>query len=135
MTDAQFYLKGSKGPFEAVTDHYSLVALTKKDLPDLPVKLRDLFLELRSYNYYTTHIAGARNIISDALCRSVKWAAKVVNGPEDQEDEEEPLDYEATCGIERAYARNATAVDNDLSYVWKDPLMEIRQARMKSTKR
>ena len=56
-------------------------------------------MELRSYNYITTHIAGACNIISNALCRSVKWAKKVVNGPEDEEEEEEMLDYEATGGI------------------------------------
>ena len=100
LTDAQFYLKGSKEPFEAVTDHYLLVALTTKALPDLPAKLKDLFMELRRYNYYTTHIAGACNIISDALCRAVKWAPKAKNGPKDEEEEEEPLDYEASGGIE-----------------------------------
>ena len=101
--------------------------MTKKCLSELPVKLRELFLELRSYNYYTTHIAGARNIISDALCRSVRWAKKKVCGPEDKEEEgnEEVLDYEASGGIERAFARQVTAADNNLSYVWKDPMMDI----------
>ena len=67
LTDSQFYLKGTHIPFEAVTDHFALVGLTQKPLADLPVKLRDLFLELRSYNYTTSHIAGVRNVISDTL--------------------------------------------------------------------
>ena len=58
LTDAQFYLKGARDPFQAVTDHFALVALTKKELGDLPLKLRDLFLELRGYNYTKQYLAG-----------------------------------------------------------------------------
>ena len=49
LTDAQFYLKGASEPFQAVTDQYALVALTTKELANLLVKLRYLFLELRGY--------------------------------------------------------------------------------------
>ena len=124
-------MKGCREDFEAVTDHYVLVSLTNKSLADLPVKLRDIFLELRSYNYSTIHIAGARNIISDALCRSVKWAKKKTSSEGDQEEEEEELDYEAAGGIERAFARNVTSKENKRSYEWKDPLMSdiILQAK------
>ena len=129
LNDAAFYLKGSKDGFEAITDHYSLVSLTNKPLPDLPEKLKDLFMDLRGFNYNTTFISGARNIISDSLCRAVKWASKVKNGPED-EVEDEALDKDVTGGIERGFARMVTSRDNSLSYVWKDPMFEeiIKQA-------
>ena len=95
ITDAQYYLKGCRNEFQAVSDHYPLLSLTQKPLAELPVKLRDLFLELRSYNYSTIHIAGARNIISDTLCRAVKWAAKKIYNEEDEEEHVE-MDYEAS---------------------------------------
>ena len=68
--NGQFYLKGARASFQVVTDHFALVALTKKDLGDLPLKLRDLFMELRGLNYTTEYLAGARNIISDSLSRA-----------------------------------------------------------------
>ena len=110
ITDAQFYLKGTRSKFEAVTDHFALVGLTKKPLADLPVKLKELFMELRGYNYFTTHIAGARNLVSDALSRSVHWSPK-------QEDEEGD-EYE----VEKAFARQVTT--NKQGFLWKDPLMK-----------
>ena len=117
ITDAQYYLKGAREKFEAVTDHFALVGLTKKPLADLPPKLKELFMELRGYNYFTSHIAGARNLVSDALSRSVNWSPK----PEQCEEEEE-------AGIEETFARQVTT--NKHSFLWKDPLMEemIQQA-------
>ena len=101
--------------------------LTQKPLAEIPVKLRDLFLELRSYNYTTLHIAGARYIISDTLSRAVKWAPKKT---QDEKDEHKEMDYEASKGIERAFARNVTSKENKRGYLWKDPLLEevINQA-------
>ena len=117
ITDAQYYLKGTRDKFEAVTDHFALVGLTKKPLADLPPKLKELFMELRGYNYFTTHIAGARNLVSDALSRSVHWSPK----PEQREEEE-------VAGIEESFARQVTTDKH--SFLWKDPLMEelIQQA-------
>ena len=65
---------------------------------------------MRGYNYFTTHIAGARNLVSDALSRSVHWSPK-------QEDEEGD-EYE----VEKAFARQVTT--NKQGFLWKDPLMK-----------
>ena len=111
ITDAQFYLKGVRSKFEAVTDHFALIALTKKPLADLPVKLKELFMELRGYNYFTTHIAGARNLVSDALSRSVHWS------PKDEEEEDE-----GGSEMEKAFARQVTG--HKQGFLWKDPLMK-----------
>ena len=99
ITDAQYYLKRCRNEFQAVTDHYALLSLTQKPLADLPVKLRDLFLELRGYNYSTIHIAGARKIISNTLCHAVKSAKKKIFNEDDLEEHEE-MDYEASGGRE-----------------------------------
>ena len=104
ITDDQFYLKGMREPFEAVTDHYALVALTNKSLADLTVKLKELFLKLRPYNYYTTHIAGAGNIVSDALSRAVCWSKKP-----DVEKEEEAFEE----GVKRVFARKVMAQEKE----------------------
>ena len=119
ITDAQYYLKGTRERFEAVTDHFALVGLTKKPLADLPPKLKELFMELRGYNYFTTHIAGARNLVSDALSRSVHWAPKTEQGVEEEE-----------AGIEMAMVRKVTSGGSERSFLWKDPLMVdvIKQA-------
>ena len=105
-----------------MTDNFTLVALTKKELGNLPLKLRDLFLELRGYYYTTQYLAGARNIISDSLSRAVRWAAK------DNEDKEEEVDintqFQQEEGIERVFARQVTATDNREAFLWKDPLMQ-----------
>ena len=117
ITDAQYYLKGARDKFEAVTDHFALVGLTKKPLADLPPKLKELFMELRGYNYFTSHIAGARNLVSDALSRAVHWSPKQEQGEEEE-----------TSGIEVAFARQVTT--NKQGFLWKDPLMAemIQQA-------
>ena len=96
-------------------DHYALVALTNKSLADLTVKLKELFLKLRPYNYYTTHIAGAGNIVSDALSRAVRWSKKP-----DVEKEEEAFKE----GVERVFARKVTAQENSQAFLWRDPLMQ-----------
>ena len=43
----------------------------------------------------------------------------------------EQMVFKAAMGIERAFARNMTAKENTVAYVWKDPLIEeiITQAR------
>ena len=111
IQDAQFYLKGTRSPFECVTDHYALVSLSKKPLHELPVKLRELFLELRSYNYYMSHIAGARQQICDSLSRTVHWGDK-------KQDEEEG------SPIETAFAKKISSGASPSSFLWKDPLLQ-----------
>ena len=103
--DGQFYLKGTRAPFQAVTDHFALVSLTTKELGDLPLKLRDLFLELRGFNYATEYLAGARNIISDSLSRAVRWAVKDSEGIDKGEDEDINDHFQQEEGIERVFAR------------------------------
>ena len=111
ITDAQFYLKGTRQPFEAITDHFPLVALIKKPMDELPVKLKELFMELRGYNYFTSHIAGSRNIIADTLSRTVHWSPK-----------EEGAGEEKWSRIEQGFARQV--IGNMHSFLWKDPLMK-----------
>ena len=111
ITDAQFYLKGTRQPFECVTDHFPLVALTKKPMDELPVKLKELFMELRGYNYFTSHIAGSRNIIADTLSRTVHWSPK-----------EEGSEEEEWSKVEQGFARQV--IGNMHSFLWKDPLMK-----------
>ena len=52
-----------------MTDHHALVPLSKKELPDLPEKLRDIFMNMRPYNLVMRHIPGKKNLMSDALSR------------------------------------------------------------------
>ena len=93
----------------AITD--ALVALTKKPMDEFPVKLKELFMELRGYNYFTSHIAGSRNIIADTLSRTVHWTPK-----------EEGTDEEEWSKIEQGFARQVTGDKH--SFLWKDPLMK-----------
>ena len=111
ITDAQFNLKGTRDAFEAVTDHFPLVALTRKPMDELPVKLKELFMELRGYNYFTTYIAGSRNIIADTLSRTVHWTAK-----------EEVTEEEEWSKIEQGFALQVTG--DKYSFLWKDPLLK-----------
>ena len=134
LCDAAFYLKGVREDFEACTDHYALVSLSNKALPDIPEKLKDLFMDLRGYSYNMTFVPGARNVISDALCRSVKWGPKKKEKKEhgeekkeekEEEEEEEEEEEQGTLGIiEKAFVRKVTARGNSLSYIWKHPLFE-----------
>ena len=45
-----------------MTDHHALVPLSKKELPDLPEKLRDIFMDMRPYNLVMRHIPGKKNL-------------------------------------------------------------------------
>ena len=92
-----------------------MAALTNKSLADLQVNLKELFLELRPYSYYTTHIAGACNIVSDALNRAVRWSKKP-----DVEKVEEAFDE----GVKRVFARKVTDQENSEAFLWRDPLMQ-----------
>ena len=107
-----------------MTDHFALVALTKKELGDLPLKLRDLFLELRGFNYTTEYLAGARNIISDSLSRAVRWAAKDSKDKDKGEEEDINTQFQQEEGIERVFARQVTATDNREAFMWKDHIMQ-----------
>ena len=119
ITDAQFYLKGTRQPFECVTDHFPLVAMTRKPMDELPPRLKELFMELRSYNYFTSHIAGSRNIIADTLSRTVHWS------PKEEENQEE-----SWSKVEAGFARQV--IGNKHNFLWKDPLMKeiIKQVQL-----
>ena len=115
LKDAAFYLKGVRSPFEIVTDHHALVGLSKKELPDLPEKLRDIFMEIRPYNCFWSHCPGARNLMADCLSRMPnttkrRWVEEPTNSD---------MDYEFCRKI---MARQVTATDTD--YIWHDPLLE-----------
>ena len=115
LKDAAFYLKGVRSPFEIVTDHHALVGLSKKELPDLPEKLRDIFMEIRPYNCFWTHCPGARHLMADCLSRmpnttTRRWV---------EEPTTKAMDYEFCRKI---MARQVTATD--LGYLWHDPLLD-----------
>ena len=115
LKDAAFYLKGVRSPFEIVTDHHALVGLSKKELPDLPEKLRDIFMEIRPYHCFWTHCPGARHLMADCLSRMPNTAKRRwVEEPTTKE-----MDYEFCRKI---MARQVTATD--LGYIWHDPLLD-----------
>ena len=114
LRDAQFYLKGCRKPFEICTDHHALIGLSKKELPDLPEKLRGVFMNMRPYNFFMTHIPGKRNLLSDALSRSPntmprRWSA---------ESTTEEMDSEF---CRQVLGKQILATDTD--YIWTDPLL------------
>ena len=123
LRDAQFYLKGSRTPFEICTDHHALIGLSKKELPDLPDKLRSVFMNMRPYNFFMTHIPGKRNLLSDALSRSPnttqrRWTAESTTKEMDSE----------FC--RQVLSRQVKATDSD--YIWTDPLLSeiVSQAKL-----
>ena len=73
IKECSFYLKLTKKKFIAETDHLALVSMSQKPLEELPEKLRDLFADLRCYNYFTVFNPGLKMEISDTLSRSVHW--------------------------------------------------------------
>ena len=115
LKDAAFYLKGVRSPFEVVTDHHALVGLSRKELPDLPEKLRDIFMEIRPYNCFWTHCPGAKNLMADCLSRMPNTTKRRwVEEPTNKE-----MDYEFCRKI---MARQVTATD--IGYIWHDPLLD-----------
>ena len=122
IKECSFYLKLTKKKFIAESDHLALVSMTKKPLEDLPEKLRDLFIDLRCYNYFTVFNPGLKMEISDTLSRSVHWT-------KDKEEEEAEKDEADRRVLHEALARQvigATVSD----YIWRDPLLQpiIEQA-------
>ena len=122
IKECSFYLKLTKKKFIAESDHLALVSMTKKPLEDLPGKLRDLFIDLRCYNYFTVFNLGLKMEISDMLSRSVHWT-------KDKEEEEAEKDEADRRVLHEALARQvigATVSD----YIWRDPLLQpiIEQA-------
>ena len=116
IKECSFYLKLTKKKFIAETDHLSLVSMTQKPLEDLPEKLRDLFIDLRCYNYFTVFNPGLKMEISDTLSRSVHWSPD----KEEEEAEQEEADRRV---LHEALARQvvgATVSD----YIWRDPLLQ-----------
>ena len=123
MRDAQFYLKGCRNPFEICTDHHALIGLAKKELPDLPEKLRSIFMNMRPYNFFMTHIPGKRNLLSDALSRRPntmprRWTAESTTEETDSE----------FC--RQVLGRQVKATDTN--YIWTDPLLAeiVAQAKL-----
>ena len=116
VQDAAFYLKGARSPFEIVTDHIALVGLSKKVLPDLPEKLRGIFMDMRPYNCFWTHCPGARHLMADCLSRMPnttvrKWV-------------QEPTTSDMDAEFCRKIAiRQVTATDTE--YVWQDPSLQV----------
>ena len=112
VQDAAFYLKGVRSPFEIVTDHIALVGLSKKELPDLPEKLRDIFMDMRPYHCFWTHCPGSRHLMADCLSRmpntTKRWWVEEPTTPD--------MDAEF---CRRIAVRQVTATDTD--YMWHDP--------------
>ena len=116
IKECSFYLKMTKKKFIAETDHLSLVTMAQKPLEELPEKLRDLFIDLRCYNYFTVFNPGLKMEISDTLSRSVHWSP-------DKEEEEAEQDEADRRVLHEALARQvlgATVSD----YIWRDPLLK-----------
>ena len=114
LRDAQFYLKGCRNPFEICTDHHALIGLAKKELPDLPEKLRSVFMNMRPYNFFMTHIPGKRNLLSDALSRMPntiprRWTAEATTEEMDAEFCRQVLGSQVKA--------------TDTNYIWTDPLL------------
>ena len=115
LTTCSFYLKLTTEKFIAETDHQSLVQLTKKPLEELPDKLKNLFMDLRCFNYTTIYNPGLKLAISDCLSRSVHW--------EDGKHEENEEDDEFDSGVHRAILRQV--ISSGVSdYIWRDPLLK-----------
>ena len=116
VQDAAFYLKGVRSPFEIVTDHIALVGLSKKELPDLPEKLRGIFMDLRPYHCFWTHCPGSRHLMADCLSRMPntmvrRWVDEPTTSAMDAE----------FC--RRIAVRQVTATDTE--YVWQDPSLQV----------
>ena len=116
IKECSFYLKLTKKKFIAETDHLSLVAMTEKPLEDLPEKLRDLFIDLRCYNYFTVFNPGLKMEISDTLSRSVHWS-------QDKEEEAAEQDEADRRVLHEALARQVLAATVS-DYIWRDPLLQ-----------
>ena len=90
--------------------------MTQKPLEDLPEKLRDLFIDLRCYNYFTVFNPGLKMEISDTLSRSVHWT-------KDKEEEEAEKDEADRRVLHEALARQVLGA-NPSDNIWRDPLLE-----------
>ena len=112
LTTCSFYLKMTTEKFIAETDHQSLVQLTNKPLEELPEKLKDLFMDLRSYNYTTQYNPGLKMAISDCLSRSVHWE-------DGKHEDEDVLD----TGVHQAILRQVIS-SGVTDYIWRDPLLK-----------
>ena len=114
LQDAQFYLKGNRKPFEVMTDHHALVPLSKKELPDLPEKLRDIFMDMRPFNLVMKHIPGKKNLMSDALSRMPNTTPRRwISDPTTEQ-----MDAEF---CRQVLGRQVKATDTN--YIWTDPLL------------
>ena len=116
VQDAAFYLKGARSPFEIVTDHIALVGLSKKELHDVPDKMRSIFMDLRPYHAFWTHCPGARHLMADCLSRQPntmprRWVEEATT-PD--------MDGEFCRSIK---VRQVTATDTE--YVWEDPNLQL----------
>ena len=115
VQDAAFYLKGLRNPFEIVTDHVALLGLSRKELVDVPEKLRDIFMFLRPYHCFWSHIPGSKHLMADCLSRLPNTADRSwVASPTTAE-----MDAEFCRSIP---VRKVKATDSD--YVWHDPSLE-----------